>query len=133
MISARAYRFTVLVIVIVWIIALPFLYRFLEFSNDPSWRRWSFPKGILTSSICPNTTSFLDLEFHIGIAHPGHPENVSTDNWESFDVLPGVVSLEPTHIVKVVNEGDTWLFECQTAKETIVASRHSHYADFCGR
>src|SRR5436305_12867642 len=105
MIPACSNRLTVVVFVVVWIVALPYLYRFLNSSKDPS----------LHSS-----TTFHNSGFHIGVAHTGHPDNPSTVKWVSYDVLPGVVSLEPTHIARVVYEGDTWLVECQTAKEIIV-------------
>ena len=130
MIPARLYRYAAFLIVIVFV-ALPFLYRFGNFPADSSLRKWSFPKEILASSFSRNTTNPYHSNFQIDVVQANYTENPPPE--KLIHVPPGVVSLEPTHVARVVYDGDTWLFECQAAcKETIVPPHHSQ-AHLCRR
>jgi hypothetical protein len=126
MIPARSYRYTAL-LVVVCVAALPFLYRFGNFSADSSPRNWSFPKEIFASPFSRNTANSYYSNFQINVEQANYTEDAP------IHVPPGIVSLEPMHIARVVYDGDTWSFKCQTScKETIVPPHHSQH-DFCRR
>jgi len=97
-------------------------------NSDVPWRKWSNPKAIDASSSFRNTTDFGYSKFQIDVEHTNWTE---TGRPEKSKVPPGVVSLEPLHLVRVVYGSETWLVECRSGiKETTVVVPS---IDFCRR
>ena len=126
---AGPYRFVTVVIVFVWIVAIS-LYRFRNFSLDAPRRKWLF-KEIIASSFSPNSPDFDHSNFQVHVEQANLTENAQPEALKWIHVLPGIVSLEPPRLARVVFGGATWLFECQSAgKETTVPPYRSQ-VDFC--
>jgi hypothetical protein len=127
MLASRSYRLTALLVIVIWIVALPFLHRFSGFPYTTSSGNWSgFGQVVLSSAFSlnkPVAKSNPD-QFRIDVAQDDH--HVQNDSpqqtlWSSVSLESRTLSLDPTQVARVAYDGEAWVFECRSVpRETLV-------------